>query len=422
MTILTSNDSDQLPHQVAGLLNHARNLVGHEKEIEQATASRFNLFHIFGVGHYEVSTHSALLANLLDPRGSHGQGSVFLKRFILLDAILKAPGFPADFDADSASVQCEVSIGYRTETTGGRLDILITDKNGRKIAIENKIHAAEQQNWVERYLNFLGDEGCLIYLTKFGEEPAQAGTEDLRNKVHCISYAETIKGWLEACRKEAATVPIVRESLTQYIHLINDLTHQNRDTHMNKQLVKSVLHDADTFDAYCALRDANKAIKGQIVRELGERIKSRLPEGFSLVATPLGSCEKYDGFRFSTSTLKLFNVDAVVSFDSPDYANCYYGFELIDPSIPFGTHAGATEVLTQCFKTVFEKDPYSSGRWPAWRHWRIQNWSDEVLRQIKFDGHSFDAEFSELINRLYEVATLFATQIALVSPSTDQNS
>lgn len=422
MTIPTSKDPEQLPPQMAGLLHHARGLVGHEKEIERATASRFNLFHIFGVGHYEVSPHSPLLANLLDPQGSHGQGSVFLKRFIDSEAIRKAPGFPTDFHADSAVVQCEVSIGYRTETTGGRLDILITDKNGRKLAIENKIHAAEQHNWVERYLNFLKNDGCLIYLTKFGEDPTQAFTENLRHKVHCISYAETIKGWLENCRKEAATVPIVRESLTQYIHLINDLTHQNRHTRMNTQLVQSVLNDADTFAAYCALRDANKAIKGQIVRELAERTKSMLPDGFSLARIPEGNCAKHDGFHFSTNVIRSLNVHAVISFDSPDYANCYYGFELIDSSIPFGARAGATEVLAQCFKTVFENDPFSSGRWPAWRHWRIQNWSDEVLRQIKFDGHSFDAEFRYLIHRLNEVATLFAKQIAMVPPSTDQSS
>ena len=403
-----------------GLLSHARALVGHEKEIERATASRFNLFQIFGVGHYEVSTHSALLANLLNPRGSHGQGSVFLKRFVESEAILKAPGFPTLFDADSAVVQCEVSIGSKTATTGGRLDILITDRNNRKIAIENKVHAAEQENWVERYLNYLKDDGCLIYLTKSGENASQADTDELKSKVHCISYAQTIKKWLESCRKEAAMIPIVRESLTQYIYLINDLTHQNRDTRMNEQLAKSVLNDADTFDAYCALRDANKPIKGQIVQELGERIKPRVPNGFDLVATPKGSCEKYDGFKFSTPALTLCNVYAVVSFDSPEYADCYYGFELIDPSKPFDRLFGDLEVLARCFKDVFRDEPFNSGRWPAWRHWEFRDWNDKVMRQIRFEGSKFDDEFSKLMNDLFDVAKSFAMEIAHAPPLSDQ--
>lgn len=406
--------------RAGGLLSHSRGLVSHEKEIERATASRFNLFHIFGVGHYEVSTHSALLANLLDPHGSHGQGPVFLNRFVESEAILNAPGFPVDFHADSALVQCEVSIGSKTKSTGGRLDILITDRNGSKIAIENKIHAAEQENWVERYLSFLGDDGCLIYLTKLGEKPAQAGTEELRGKVHCISYAETIKKWLESCRKEAAMIPIVRESLTQYIYLINDLTHQNRDTRMNEQLVKSVLNDADTFDAYCALRDANKPIKGQIVQELGERIKPRVPNGFDLVATPKGSCEKYDGFKFSTPALTLCNVYAVVSFDSPEYEDCYYGFELIDSSKPFDRLSGDLEMLIRSFKSVFGVDPYSNGRWPAWRHWEFRDWNDKVMRQIKFEGSTFDDEFGKLMNGLFDVAESFAMEMAHTPPLPNQ--
>jgi hypothetical protein len=390
-----------------GLLSHARGLVAHEKEIERATASRFNLFHIFGVGYYEVSTHSALLANLLDPLGSHAQGPAFLNRFLQSEAILKAPGFPVDFHTDSAVVECEVSIGYKTETTGGRLDILITDRNGRKIAIENKIRAAEQDNWVERYLNFLGDDGCLIYLTKFGDDPAQARTEELRNKVHCISYAETIKSWLEVCRKEAAIIPIVRESITQYIYLINDLTHQNRDTRMNEQLAELALNNASAFDAYCALRDANKPIKGQIVRELGERIRPKVPDGFNLVTTPKGSCEKYDGFAFSTPFLNACNVQAVISFDSPEYGNCYYGFELIDPTKPFGRVAEDLEMLIRCFKTVFEVDPASSGRWPAWKHWMPQNWTDGVLRKIKFEPFQFEKEFLSLVSALLAVEQEF---------------
>jgi hypothetical protein len=57
-------------------------------------------------------------------------------------------------------------------------------------------------------------------------------------------------------------------------------------------------------------------------------------------------------------------------------------------------------------------DPFSSGRWPAWRHWRIQNWGDEVLRQIRFDGSRFDEEFGVLINRLLEVAKSFVMEMS----------
>ena len=37
---------------------------------QRRTAGTFNIFRLLGVAHDEVRTHSALLANLLDPHGS----------------------------------------------------------------------------------------------------------------------------------------------------------------------------------------------------------------------------------------------------------------------------------------------------------------------------------------------------------------
>ena len=40
--------------------------------------TRFNIFHILGVSHYE-NTHSTILAELLNPEGTHGLHNSFLK-------------------------------------------------------------------------------------------------------------------------------------------------------------------------------------------------------------------------------------------------------------------------------------------------------------------------------------------------------
>ena len=43
---------------------------------------RFNMFGACGVNHYE-NTHSAILAEMLNPQGNHGQGSLFLSLFLI---------------------------------------------------------------------------------------------------------------------------------------------------------------------------------------------------------------------------------------------------------------------------------------------------------------------------------------------------
>ena len=116
----------------------AKTIRHYEVALTQGNGERFNLFDILHVGHYEVRTHSPLLAELLNPHGSHGQGAVFLKHFLTEVEI-------QDFDAESARVFPEVSIGEL-----GRLDIVITDKDRRSIFVENKIYAGLQERQLEK--------------------------------------------------------------------------------------------------------------------------------------------------------------------------------------------------------------------------------------------------------------------------------
>ena len=105
---------------------------------------KFNIFKILGIGRREVSTHSPMLGNLLNPKGSHGQGDAFLRLFVSMLGI-------ADFDTASARLELEYYIGRVTEKSGGRIDIVILDKDGNAIFIENKIGAGDQKKQLQRY-------------------------------------------------------------------------------------------------------------------------------------------------------------------------------------------------------------------------------------------------------------------------------
>ncbi|MBV9531288.1 MAG: PD-(D/E)XK nuclease family protein, partial [Bradyrhizobium sp.] len=47
-------------------------------EEERVGAPRHNIFRLLGLQRSEVNLHSPLLRDLLDPYGSHGQGTLFL--------------------------------------------------------------------------------------------------------------------------------------------------------------------------------------------------------------------------------------------------------------------------------------------------------------------------------------------------------
>jgi hypothetical protein len=50
----------------------------------RSVAPEHNVFRLLGLEHAEVMLHSRFLADLLDPYGSHAQGSLFLRGFFNL--------------------------------------------------------------------------------------------------------------------------------------------------------------------------------------------------------------------------------------------------------------------------------------------------------------------------------------------------
>lgn len=216
------------------LFNQVNALTEHYKRIDYITGENFNVFRIVGLESSEVKMHSALLAELLNPRGSHGRGDVFLKLFIEMFCF---KGNLLDSGSCQVSVEKHAGLINGDYTYGGRIDIIIMDKCGHRIIIENKIHADDQFQQLVRYNNY--DENAdLIYLTLRGDEPSEESRGHLEEGLNyrCISYAHDIVTWLDQCRKEASIFPVLRESITQYMNLIKYLTNQTLNNAMEQEL------------------------------------------------------------------------------------------------------------------------------------------------------------------------------------------
>ena len=202
------------------LLKDISKIVVEEKTRQEEGRKRgekFNIFNVLGLSRDEVRLHSAFLAELLNPDGNHGLGDKFLKAFI--KDVINDDSF--QFDSASAKPQVEFTIGNINEdyTKGGRIDILIQDKEQRAIIIENKIDAVDQPKQLLRYYNYIKNnpQYRILYLTKEGTEPKEfslGGNKDI--EYQCISYKEDIINWLEKCIEIAALHPAIREIIQQY--------------------------------------------------------------------------------------------------------------------------------------------------------------------------------------------------------------
>ncbi len=206
-----------------------------------ATGARFNMFSVCGVNRYE-NTHSAIIAELLNPDGSHGLRSKLLECFI---ETLGDKFIVQGFNPEKSRVYTEYSID------GGRMDILIEDDRNKAIVIENKIDAGDQWEQLKRYDRYSErrygrGNYQILYLTPYGNEASEQSGGGVAYLP--VSYRDTIVKWLERCSAITARHPIVRETLFQYINHIKQLTNQDMDT-KNKEEMVELLSKIDNLKA-----------------------------------------------------------------------------------------------------------------------------------------------------------------------------
>lgn len=356
------------------LLSQVRVYVNEDKQ-RRAEAFRrgecYNVFNVLGVDNMELS-HSAFLAALLDPDGSHGMQDAFLKAFI--DTIAHG-GTKPELDTAHAKVYTEYNIGNITETTGGRIDILITDRSetgsgkdsGHAIIIENKIWAADQPNQLQRYDKYAcgtysSDGYLLLYLTLDGKEPTDQSKGALTN-YRCISYRSDIIGWLQQCAQLAYDKPRVRETINQYIDLIQQLTNQNT-MEQNKeqlQLLTENFEQATTIEQ--SMPDVRKHIFQDIFRK---QVEEQLAKEDAPKVT-IADCSS-DGFASYTISFRMEDRTQENLFRfTTEGGKMYYGV----------CRAAAQEGIRdeKIDTTGYHRNPW----WIVWKYMpeEYQNWSKD---------------------------------------------
>ena len=207
-----------------------------KKEKEEGKC--FNVFSALNMCSDEVRLHSRLLATLLNPKASHGLGNEFLKLFLI------ALGLPEDYITYCKEQIVEQTIGEVTETTGGRIDIIL-EYRGHAVIIENKIYAGDQPNQLLRYYNYgvktFGENNFkLVYLTLYGNKPSPDSLGGENFEFIKLSYAQDVLKLLKKLMKSKPQKPVHR-TIKDYITIIKQLTHQDMDTKYQQSIIKKAI-------------------------------------------------------------------------------------------------------------------------------------------------------------------------------------
>jgi hypothetical protein len=266
---------------VSQLLGDVRNAIKNYEEKWHKTGEKYNIFTIAEVSEKEVII-CRVITDLLNPKGRHGKGDVYLKLFWGMVSP-KIEGCPA-LDEKNARVTKEYSTDVKR-----RIDIVIEDGN-IFVPIEVKIRAGEQEAQIADYAKYakLKNKGRnipVIYLTIEGSKPKTAEG----SYVVCISFKEDILSWLKDClsQKETENTAPVREIIKQLINAVKSICGYSEDEAMDKEVAELITQSEESIRAAVAIKavlensdkESWELFKGSILEKVKkERSEARFDE------------------------------------------------------------------------------------------------------------------------------------------------
>lgn len=285
-------------------------------------APSFNVFELTRRSNFEVTTHSAFLAALLDPFGSHRQGSLFLAAFLHW-LRLKRPGLIVPDAGPEWSVKTEVAfaipgakadgqsigVGDVADITG-QIDLVLDAGDRATLVIENKVWAGDQAAQLARYRDWLKEQPAaqgsesrtaLIYLTVSGSEASEVSLKGLspgeRSQIVLMSYRRDVASILRLSLDQI-NAPIVGETVKQYLMTIAGEGKVMTDY---EQAVRAFFSDPSRVQTCLTMREAFEECKRLLQRELVAQVLGTEGPGdeWGLVECPHNPDRGYEGGGFT---------------------------------------------------------------------------------------------------------------------------
>jgi|GEM_PF-1542226 len=275
-----------------------------QKHIDDGTM--FNPFVDMNFVKHEVR-HLSFLANLLNPHGSHHQGTLFLKLFIdeilLYNSQNNNQYLQTFCDNENIYVQTEKSI------PNGRIDIWI-ENDDYIIAIEGKTESTDSENQLNKYDEYLQKQDkpyLLMYLTKFGEEP----NNDYPETLQLVSFKNDIMTFISNSFNIEKLSDTIYLSLNAYYDaLIIYLFEFSNSWEYELNLIYEITEDEESYKKYEKVKDFyyydKHRYKYGVVEDIAnifEKSKAFLEREFLLnLSNTLDDSLEKEGFYFSQNS------------------------------------------------------------------------------------------------------------------------
>lgn len=335
---------------------------------------------------------SAILAQLLDPKGAHGQGPTFLRLFLEAIGFDKNWGsefsklFPHDVGISTSNTRVDTEV--RTNLIKSelrRIDILL-ELDGFGIAIENKPWACDQDDQLKDYTKYLvnkfkttGNGGnfnhLLIYLSKNGALPSKESISTKAfdrlveiKRLQVVDFKVLIP-WLEKCSEKcrAVKVRVFLEEFKRYIELnFGEVTDMEESTVVIDHILNN-RSDPSSLRTAFLLAQSLESIKDRLMDELITSLNAMSSELSCAFYPDPNMRKQYAGFEWTKPEWKDFRI--CFTFECANFVEPIFGIGSVNSEEPM-------EKCEEIFKLGCD-GKFDSPAWYCWKHWKSPSWGNQ---------------------------------------------
>lgn len=356
---------------------------------------QFNIFTALHKENDEVRLYSRFISVLLSPESRHKRNDLFLKLFLQILSV-------DDFDTS----QCKVYPTEYDKSEYNEIDILIINRISRQaVIIENKIGAGdsnhEDRGQLEGYFNLIHSKENIpkenirvYYLTPDRREPSDESLGKYKTLENLngvtIDYEHEIQSWLNLCLQNCINHPYLRESILQFIKLINNMTNNDTNTQERLEIRNLIASSTENLKSAKLLIENFKHVKWHTVWdfwiELADALKS---EGFEIHLQPtddnITNTTHYETYKKSYSASN----DYGLSFSTTKGLNIYIWNGVDDDWVYWGVNKAenSNDFMNQVENFMKNNPGYlKSSETSYWKYFDLKHEENIFFPDFSYDG------------------------------------
>lgn len=306
----------------------------------QQLAPEFRVFDFINTGENGLSW---ILANLLDPNGTHAQKDLFLRQFIdiclpnLSKNAIWQPYTP--YLAQTSVVTEQTTTASNTQR---RMDIYLSlgDKTKFGICIENKPYASDQQNQMFDYEIEMRkrhqDNFHLVYLSENGEPtdwsvPAKTlEAWKASNLISFVTYTQLVE-WLTSCKTACQNQSVI-EFINQFIKFIQKQFMGVEDMNEQAEILKIIQLNSQNISSAISISSSIDKMKENLMNNFIEqlRLKSK-NKPYHVETNGISPKNKCQNIQFKVDGLSDFDIR--IQFEDTNYSTFFIGVATLNENL-----------------------------------------------------------------------------------------